>query len=397
MITFRRGVGRDSRRRHIAALEPAGWTRGRLSPSTASTPVISTVYSAATTRSHRKCGSASSTRVGATSVVTHSTSAFTITTNRPMVDSSSRPVNATITGRTNRFASTRIAPAISQPIRPAPLNRTIGTWSGPNGNGWATWISPRRKRTTATTAAPTTVSTMNRRMVVRLLRGGCLPRRRLRRSRLAGGRLASCRLAGRRLAGRRGGSRAVGGLGCGPVAGDRERLRDRCLQLPGVVVERRAGLRLLDAAQVDAPLGEVGARLGRDLERLGRGALRRQLEDPRAVGVQPHLGDDLALARRRRPQLGDELALEQERGAKRQQRIELDAIGGVRAEERTLALGEQAPDRGRPTNGAADVAAARAALERGRAHEPAGERVHLDVEALVTPELGRQGRRVDRS
>src|SRR5918994_1139511 len=303
MITFRRGVGRDSRRRHIAAVEPAGWTRGRLSPSTASTPVISTVYSAATTRSHRKCGSAISTRVGATSVVTHSTSA---------------------------------APAISQPIRPAPLNRTIGTWSRPNGNGWATWISPRRKRTTATTAAPTTVSTMNRRMVVRLLRGGCLPRRRLPRSRLAGCRLASRRLAGCRLAGRRGGSRAVGGLGCGPVAGDRKRLRDRCLQLPGVVVERRAGLRLLDAAQVDAPLGEVGARLGRDLERLGRGALRRQLEDPRAVGVQPHLGDDLALARRRRPQLGDELALEQERGAKRQQRIELDAIGGVRAEERTL-------------------------------------------------------------
>ena len=39
----------------------------------------------------------------------HSAMALTITTNRPIVDSSSRPVNATITGRTNRLTRTRIA------------------------------------------------------------------------------------------------------------------------------------------------------------------------------------------------------------------------------------------------------------------------------------------------
>ena len=61
-----------------------------------------------------------------------------MTTNRPSVDSSSRPVNAMMTGRTKRSERTRIAPAMRKPSDPTLLNWRIGAVSGPNGKGCGT-------------------------------------------------------------------------------------------------------------------------------------------------------------------------------------------------------------------------------------------------------------------
>src|SRR5262249_41030909 len=57
----------------------------------------------------------------------------------------------------------------------------------------------------------------------------------------------------------------------GWLGGSRRQLRE--------VLQRGAGLGLLFAGEVDAAFGEEGAGLGRDVERIGRQAFRRQLED----------------------------------------------------------------------------------------------------------------------
>ena len=59
----------------------------------------------------------------------------------------------------------------------------------------------------------------------------------------------------------------------------------------GEELERRPRLRLLKSADIDAGLGEERSRLDGGVERLVRQALSRELEDPRAVRVEPQLGD----------------------------------------------------------------------------------------------------------
>src|SRR3954447_2611504 len=64
-----------------------------------------------------------------------------------------------------------------------------------------------------------------------------------------------------------------------------------CVKLSREELERGSGLRLLLAEQVDPEPRQIGAGLGGDLERLAGPALRRQLEDPRSVRIEPHLRD----------------------------------------------------------------------------------------------------------
>ena len=65
------------------------------------------MYRAANTSSHSVDGWATVATPGAIRVATQMTSAFTMTSHRPIVDSTRRPVNATITGRTYRWEKKR--------------------------------------------------------------------------------------------------------------------------------------------------------------------------------------------------------------------------------------------------------------------------------------------------
>src|SRR4051812_1579135 len=64
-------------------------------------------------------------------------------------------------------------------------------------------------------------------------------------------------------------------------------------------LERRLGLRLGLAGEIEADSLEIGARLGAHLERLLREPLGRELEDPRAVRQEPHLDGQPAAELRR--------------------------------------------------------------------------------------------------
>src|SRR5215207_4527645 len=112
------------------------------------------------------------------------------------------------------------------------------------------------------------------------------------------------------------------------------------LQLVGEERQRLARLRLLVLGRSDPALTEERARLGSDLERLRRRALRRDLEDPVAVGVQPQLDDELAPVRRWRA-----LHLEHEDRAELDEVVEPDALRCVLGVERALLLREELAQR----------------------------------------------------
>src|SRR6266516_1111864 len=117
----------------------------------------------------------------------------------------------------------------------------------------------------------------------------------------------------------------------------RERLAGGCrLQPLREDLERLARLRLLLAAKVYATSGEKGPSLCSDLERLARSALGRELEDPRSVGIQPHLGDHPAIERFR-----GELQLEHEDRSENGQVVEREALRGVLVVEGPLLPREQ--------------------------------------------------------
>src|SRR4029450_6263403 len=101
-------------------------------------------------------------------------------------------------------------------------------------------------------------------------------------------------------------------------------------------LEGRLRLRLLLAGQVQALLGQVGPRLQHHVEHLRRSAPRRELEDPRPVGIQPQLGHQLATVTGRR-----DLELEDEHGTQHREVVQLDSRGGVLGVERALLLGEE--------------------------------------------------------
>ena len=135
------------------------------------------------------------------------------------------------------------------------------------------------------------------------------------------------------------GTRRRGGSSCvlRPRDTTRQRLAGGCrLQPLGEELERLARLRLLLAAKVYATSGEKGPRLCSDLERLARSALGRELEDPRSVGIQPHLGDHPAIERFR-----GELQLEHEDRSENGQVVEREALRGVLVVEGPLLPREQ--------------------------------------------------------
>ena len=139
-------------------------------PSSASATDVRSVNSAAMTMSQSPDGWATVAMSGANSDAIHRTNAFTPTRNRPIVERRSRPVNATITGRMNRWVSTRIAAAIRNATSPASRRSRMCADSVPNGNGWGTVGMCRIAMIASRTMASTIVSTMNRRMARRRLR-----------------------------------------------------------------------------------------------------------------------------------------------------------------------------------------------------------------------------------
>ena len=76
---------------------------------------------------HRNVGWATSAiLIGAKTEVIQIAMALMITTKKPIVENSRRPVSATRTGRAKRLTSTRTAAHDRNPMRPAPRRATIG-------------------------------------------------------------------------------------------------------------------------------------------------------------------------------------------------------------------------------------------------------------------------------
>ena len=88
--------------------------------------------------------------------------------------------------------------------------------------------------------------------------------------------------------------------------------------------------------QAHALVREEEPRLGGNLEGVRCGALRRQLENSRPVGVEPDLRDHAALQLRRL-----EVQLEDEDRSKDREVVEPESVRTVRSEERALLLREE--------------------------------------------------------
>src|SRR5215207_2579892 len=98
-------------------------------------------------------------------------------------------------------------------------------------------------------------------------------------------------------------------------------------------LERPARLRRLLAREVDAVPAEEGSRLRRGAEGVGRLALGRELEDARAIGIQPELRDEPPTEG-----LRSELELEDQDRPEQGQVVEADPFGRVPVEEVALLL-----------------------------------------------------------
>src|SRR6476619_2334387 len=86
-------------------------------------------------------------------------------------------------------------------------------------------------------------------------------------------------------------SRTTGGTRADPRARTLQPRRGLRPEFRDEELERGLGLRLLFTVEVDAPAREEVPRLSGDRKRVGWRALRRQLEDARVVGIEPHLAD----------------------------------------------------------------------------------------------------------
>src|SRR5512132_800244 len=162
------------------------------------------------------------------------------------------------------------------------------------------------------------------------------------------------------------------------------------LERPREVLQRLLRLRLLLAGEVDALAGEVRPCLCSDLERLVRRGAGRELEHARAVGVDPHLGDEPA------PELlWREAQLEHEDRPEDRQVVELDPrrmLGEVRA----LLLREELAHRALAGDRFLDLARVERSLQGPRAHETAGQRVDLHAKPGRGAQLRGELRRHDR-
>src|SRR4029450_5229806 len=112
------------------------------------------------------------------------------------------------------------------------------------------------------------------------------------------------------------------------------------LELSREVVEGGARLRLLLPRQIDPARRQERARFRRNLKRLCRFALRRQLEDPRSVGIGPELRHEATVEVLRR-----RLQLEDKDWPEYHQLVESDAVGTVVRKQRALLLREELRER----------------------------------------------------
>ena len=163
-------------------------------------------------------------------------------------------------------------------------------------------------------------------------------------------------------------------------------------ELGGEELECRLRLGVLLALGGDALGGEELLHLHGDIDALPGEALRGELDDARAVRVEPHLGDDAPPERLRR-----ELQLEHEDRAQDGELVEGQPRWGVLGEERALVLREQLAQRSSTARRLADRGRRQLTLERPRAHVPTRQRVELDDEVGQPAQLGREVRRHDRA
>ena len=126
-------------------------------------------------------------------------------------------------------------------------------------------------------------------------------------------------------------------------------------------------------------------RLGRDLHRLGRGALRRELEDARAVRVEPELGDERTPEPR-----GHHFSLRTKIGPEHREIVELDALGRVSSKNARCSFEKSFLSGLPPSDRVSTSVVPSFALQRRRAHEPSGHRVDLDPEFGRLPQLLRE-------
>src|SRR3954471_13084297 len=150
---------------------------------------------------------------------------------------------------------------------------------------------------------------------------------------------------------------------------------------PGVELEGPLGLGLLRPREVDPGLLQERPRRDGDLEGLDGWTGRRQLEQPGAVRVEPHLGDQLPSVA-----LRHELQLQQEDRAEHREVVHRQAVGGVRPVEGSLLLRVQAADPALAGHGLLHQLVVALGLHRRGAHVPARHGVDLDLHVPGVPE-----------
>ena len=140
-------------------------------------------------------------------------------------------------------------------------------------------------------------------------------------------------------------------------------------------LERGLRLRLLLPGEVDAFRREKRARLRSDLERVRGDALRRQLEDPRAVRIEPHLGHVPPAELR-----GREVQLQDEDRAEYGKPVQLEPGRSAIREEGALLLREELPSRMLSRHRFPDGSGADLPLQGGGADVAPRHRVDFDHE-----------------
>jgi uncharacterized membrane protein len=130
-------------------------------------------------------------------------------------------------------------------------------------------------------------------------------------------------------------------------------------------------------------LAEEYPRLGSDLERLRRQALRRELEDAAAVRVEPQLRDHLAREVARLP-----LQLEHEDRPEHREIFQIDPVRSVSPVQGTLLLGVKLAQPALTEHHLVDGVRVSLAFQPPRAHESTRYRVDLDAEPGETPHVG---------
>ena len=149
----------------------------------------------------------------------------------------------------------------------------------------------------------------------------------------------------------------------------------RELELGGEEVQCGCRLGRLLTGQIHAMRSQVFPGLGSNLDGISGSALGRQLEDPRAVGIQPQFDRELSLEIARR-----ELELEHVQRAENREIVDLEAGRRMVGKELELSGREELADWSLPERGRPHVVLGELALERRRADESTRHDVDFDTE-----------------